>query len=252
MSLASHTPSGASAHSSSRKQVVILAGGLGTRLRPITEKIPKPMVPVEGEPFLHWQLADLKSQGYTDVLLLVAYLGEQVEAHFGNGARFGMNLAYAYEREPMGTGGALKNALAQLEDEFILLNGDSFLHAPLDRMAEEFDQAEVDALVSTYDNRDPVPVIPNLKVRDRIVLDYKKDAGRAQGFDMIDSGVYVMKRSLVAASDAVRFQLADLWPPLIEAGRLGAFHVPERFYDIGTIDRLKEFETYVKGHLKRL
>lgn len=231
-----------------RKQVAILAGGLGTRLRPITEKVPKPMVPVAGEPFLHWQLSDLKAQGYTDVLLLVAYLGEQVESHFGNGQEIGMNIEYAYEPEPLGTGGALRNALALLEEEFILLNGDSFLLAPLDDMSRVFDQDEFDALISTYDNREPVPVIPNLKVGEMgRVLDYKKDAGPALGFETIDSGVYVMKRSLVASFPETRFALADLWSPLIRAGRLGAFAVHERFYDIGTPERLLEFERFLKG-----
>jgi NDP-sugar pyrophosphorylase family protein len=233
-----------------KKQVAILAGGLGTRLRPITEKTPKPMVPVAGEPFLHWQLEDLKSQGYRDILLLVAYLGEQVEERFGNGSRLGLNIQYSYEPEPLGTGGALKHALALLEEDFILLNGDSFLRAPLDRMAQVFDTEDIDALISVYDNRIPVPVIPNIKLRDRTVLDYKKDAGRGRGFEMIDSGVYVLKRSLVASYDtgkiSPKFQLADLWPPLIEAGRLGGFLVPERFYDIGTPERLQEFEDFVR------
>ena len=231
----------------SRRQVVILAGGLGTRLRPITETVPKPMVPVNGRPFLHWQLEDVKRQGYQDVLLLVAYLGEQVEAHFGDGQMHGLKIQYAYEKEPLGTGGALKNALSLLQDEFILLNGDSYLVAPFDEMGRTFDTGGFDAVVSVYDNRDPVPVIPNLKVGGGRVLDYEKDAGPAKGFDRIDSGVYVMKRALVEAQTETRFMLADLWKPLIPRGRLGAFDVPVRFYDIGTIERLAEFERYLKG-----
>jgi NDP-sugar pyrophosphorylase family protein len=182
--------------------------------------------------------------------LLVAYLGEQVEERFGNGSRLGLNIQYSYEPEPLGTGGALKHALALLEEDFILLNGDSFLRAPLDRMAQVFDTEDIDALISVYDNRIPVPVIPNIKLRDRTVLDYKKDAGRERGFEMIDSGIYVLKRSLVASYDtgkiSPKFQLADLWPPLIETGRLGGFLVPERFYDIGTPERLEEFENFVR------
>ncbi len=231
----------------SRRQVVILAGGLGTRLRPITETVPKPMVPVNGRPFLHWQLEDVKRQGYQNVLLLVAYLGEQVEAHFGDGQMHGLKIQYAYEKEPLGTGGALKNALSLLQDEFILLNGDSYLVAPFDEMGRAFDTGGFDAVVSVYDNRDPVPVIPNLKVGGGRVLDYEKDAGPAKGFDRIDSGVYVMKRALVEAQTETRFMLADLWKPLIPRGRLGAFDVPVRFYDIGTIERLAEFERYLKG-----
>ena len=237
-----------------RRQVAILAGGLGTRLRPITEKIPKPMVPVAGEPFLHWQLLDLKSQGYTRVLLLVSYLGEQVQSHFGDGSALGLNITYSFEPEPLGTGGALKHALAKLDDEFILLNGDSFLRAPLAQMESALDPSNresdlgVQAIVSVYDNHDPVPVIPNLKVKNGRVLDYKKDASPLEGFDKIDSGIYVMKRSLLESEMRERFQLADLWTPLIKTGRLGAFEVRERFYDIGTAERLKDFEEKVRDY----
>jgi len=233
--------------SGQKRQVVILAGGLGTRLRPITEKVPKPMVPVASEPFLYWQLSDLKSQGYKKVLLLVAYLGEQVRTFFGDGSGMGLQIEYAFEPEPLGTGGALKNALPQLANEFILLNGDSFLQAPLIEMERTFERG-YDAVISTYDNHDPVPVIPNLKVRGDKVVDYKKDAPASEGFDKIDSGIYVMKKALVEGEKRERFMLADLWPPLIASGKLGAFGVHERFYDIGTPDRLKEFEEKVRDY----
>lgn len=230
----------------SRHQVVILAGGLGTRLRPITETVPKPMVPVNGLPFLHWQLTDIRRQGYTKILLLVAYLGEQVEKYFGDGSEHGLQIEYSYETEPLGTGGALKNALPKLESEFFLVNGDSYLVTPMKEMAAAFNASQCDAIVTVYDNRDPVPVIPNLKVVAGKVVAYEKDAGPARGFDKIDSGVYLMKRSLVEAQAETRFMLADIWTPLIPAGRLAALDVPVRFYDIGTIDRLREFETYLK------
>ena len=229
-------------------QVAILAGGLGTRLRPITEKIPKPMVEVAGKPFLHWQLLDLKSQGYTRVLLLVAYLGEQVRDYFGSGEKFGMQIDYVFEPEPLGTGGALRNALDKLDDEFILLNGDSFLHAPL-RVFEKFAR-QFEATVSTYAEFQKVPVIPNLKIDDfnGFVIDYQKDAGVARGFDHIDSGIYFLKRRLLEGIEVDRFALADLWPALIEQKAFGAFPVKERFYDIGTPERLKEFEEKVRDY----
>ena len=240
-----------------KKQVVILAGGLGTRLRPITEKIPKPLVPVAGQPFLHWQLLDLKQQGYTDVLLLVAYLGEQIEKHFGDGRDMGLRIRYSFEPEPLGTGGALKHAVESLAEDFFLLNGDSFLRVPLDAMSAAFATGGFEAMISVYDDRIQTQVIPNLKTSGHVVLDYKKDAGREQGFDKIDSGVYVMKRSLLESAGAAgasgaelprKFALADLWPALLAKGCLGAYNVPERFYDIGTPARLQEFEEKVRDY----
>src|SRR5580765_6263661 len=95
------------------RQAVILAGGLGTRMRPITETIPKPMIAVAGEPFLQWQLKLLRGGGIANALLLVAYLGKQIEEYLGNGAETGACVEYSYERSPLGTGGALKNAEAK-------------------------------------------------------------------------------------------------------------------------------------------
>lgn len=237
---------------SARPQVVILAGGLGTRLRPITEKIPKPLVEVAGRPFLDWQLQDLKLQGYHDILLLVSYLGEKIEAAYGDGRRMGLRIRYSYETEPMGTGGALKNALPLLEERFILLNGDSFLRAPLDRFVAAFDRSQFSAMISTYDGRAAgpfsVPVPANLQCAGERVLAYKKGAGREQGFTDVDSGVYIVKRELLQSTVESRFQLEAFWPALINSGRLGVFPVAERFYDIGTPERLREFEEKVRDY----
>jgi len=108
-------------------QVVILAGGLGTRLRPLTYKIPKAMVPIKGKPFLEHQLKILKNNGLNDILICIGYLGEEVKKYFGNGEKWGLNIEYSFEREPLDTGGAIKNAEDRLENEFLALYGDTFL-----------------------------------------------------------------------------------------------------------------------------
>ncbi len=237
-----------------KKQVVILAGGLGTRLRPLTEKIPKPLVEVAGRPFLDWQLQDLKQQGYRDIILLVSYLGEQIEKVYGDGSEIGLRIRYSFEKEPLGTGGALRLALPVLDQTFILLNGDSFLRAYLDAMAANFDKSDFLAMVSSYDMTEPVPVPENLKIGDLgRVLAYKKGAGQATGFTCVDSGIYILRKSILESPDALRFasqrfQLEELWPALIQRGALGAFAVNERFYDIGTPERLKEFEEKVHDY----
>ena len=244
-----------------RKQVAILAGGLGTRLRPITEKCPKPMVPVAGEPFLHWQILDLKEQGYTDIILLVSYLGEQVQAHFGDGSKWGVNIKYSFETEPLGTGGAIALAVQtlgdELDDDFMILNGDSFLRAPLDDVSGFFEEGRFDAVVTTYDNGlksglEKTPVPNNLKVKNQMVVEYEKAAGVEKGFGCVDSGIYVVKKSLFAAAPSgglattfAKFQLEDVLRPLISKRTYGGFKVDSRFYDIGTPERLKEFEEFV-------
>ncbi len=237
-----------------KKQVVILAGGLGTRLRPLTEKIPKPLVEVANRPFLDWQLQDLKQQGYRDVLLLVSYLGEQIENVYGDGSHLGLSIRYSFETEPLGTGGALRLALPLLKETFVLLNGDSFLRAYLDAMVEYFEASDFLAMVSSYDLKEAVPVPANLKIADRgRVVDYQKGAGQAAGFTCVDSGIYILRKALLESPDAQRyahkrFQLEELWPELIQRRALGAFAVNERFYDIGTPERLKEFEEKVHDY----
>jgi MurNAc alpha-1-phosphate uridylyltransferase len=233
------------------QQVAILAGGLGTRLKPITEKIPKPLVEVAGKPFLYWQLLDLKAQGFNRVLLLVSYLGEQIESYFGNGDKLGLQIEYAWEKEPLGTGGALRNAYGQLDESFVLLNGDSFLHAPLMKMTQAFAAAQPDvrAMISTYAGASPV--IANLRIQGDLVLAYRKGGGREAGCEQIDSGIYVLQRDILLKNEqGARFQLEELWPELIAAQSLRAFTVSERFYDIGTIERLKEFEEKVRDYFQ--
>jgi NDP-sugar pyrophosphorylase family protein len=107
-------------------QAVILAGGLGTRFRPLILKTPKPMIPVMGEPYLEYQLQYLKNYSITDILLCVGYLGETIQRHFGDGRSRDMRIAYSFEEPPLGTGGALKNAEVHLDDCFYLIYGDSF------------------------------------------------------------------------------------------------------------------------------
>lgn len=221
------------------------------------------MVPVAGEPFLHWQILDLKEQGYTDIVLLVSYLGEQVQAHFGDGSALGVNIAYSFENEPLGTGGAIRFAIEQLgdliEDDFMILNGDSFLRAPLDDVAGFFEEGLFDAVVTTYDNGlksglEKTPVPNNLKVKNQMVVEYEKAAGLEKGFDRVDSGIYVVKKSLFVPGEPFggptsknKFQLEDVLRPLIAKRTYGGFKVDARFYDIGTPERLKEFEEFVQN-----
>lgn len=208
------------------------------------------MVPVCGEPFLHWQILDLKEQGYTDIVLLVAYLGEQVREHFGDGSRFGVSIEYSFESSPMGTGGAVRNAAELLEDHFLLINGDSFLRAPLDDLAGFFEDGRFEAVVTTFSNQPATPVPNNLKVKNQIVVGYEKEAGVAKGFECVDSGIHVLKKNLFLDPTLIgreKFQLEEVLHPLISKRRYGAFSVDQRFFDIGTPERLAEFEDFVRS-----
>lgn len=226
------------------KQAVILAGGKGTRLLPLTSNIPKPMVMVAGQPFLYWQLNYLKDQGVTDVLLLVSHLAEVVRDYFTKNPIVGLRLAYSVEEKPMGTGGAVYEALELLEKKFWLLNGDSFLYIELAKMAHFNDQHAWDACMATASGG-LVPVPGNLQIRKNNVVAYKKEAGQAADYPFVDAGVYLISRSVIEHGPRGNFDLGQYWPLLISGQKLGSFEIFERFFDIGTPERLKTFEKHI-------
>ena len=133
-------------------QVVVLAGGLGTRLRPLTGKIPKCMAVVAGKPFLYYLLRLLKARGADEAILCTGYLGEQVEKYFGHGREVGLKLRYSSERDVlMGTGGALKLAAPLLRDSFLVVNGDTYLDIDYDVVFREFEECKMPALIVASD-----------------------------------------------------------------------------------------------------
>ena len=120
-------------------QAIILAGGLGTRLRSVVSDRPKPMALVEGKPFLEYVLQGLKKSGIDDIIFAVGYKGGMVEEYFGDGSRFGIRARYAYEEELLGTAGAIKNAGKYVTDEqFFVLNGDTFYQMDFGKRCVEF------------------------------------------------------------------------------------------------------------------
>jgi NDP-sugar pyrophosphorylase family protein len=222
-------------------QAVILAGGLGTRMLPITTSIPKPMIPVNGKPFLHYQLELLARYGLRRVLLLVAYLGEQIEAYFGKGAAPGMELAYSYEPEPLGTGGALKNAAAQLDNQFVVLNGDTYLPIDYCALLQSFREKNNSAMIVAYRpateaSADLVSRLPKnlaVSVEGRVTAYRKREP---EGLTHIDAGVLVLRKDVL---DAIAPQRKcsleeEIFPQLIAQHRMEAWTTTEAFYDMGT------------------
>jgi len=226
----------------SERQAVILAGGLGTRMRPVTETVPKPMIAVAGKPFLQWQLELLATSGIRSALLLVAYLGEQIEQYFGDGRRFGSSIDYAYELSPLGTGGALRNAEQKLRDWFVLLNGDTYLAIDYDGLARDFCAADCAAMIVAYRKPPaaaaavPASGLPgNLGVdRDGMVTAYRKH--EPQGLDHIDAGVILLKKEILADLPAGRrcSLEEEVYPRLIARGAMRAWTTQQPFFDMGS------------------
>ena len=222
-------------------QAVILAGGLGARLRPLTHKVPKPMVLIKGKPFLEYQLEMLKKNSFQDFILCTGYLGEKIEEYFGNGEKMGIHIKYSKENEPLGTGGALKNAQKLLESEFVLIYGDSFLPMDYKLLIADFNESKKLGITVVFGNN-PKIVQNNMEVSQTCeVLNYdKKNEGRS---NYVEAGVHVFKKGVLnfVPENSVFSLEEELLPVLIKTGELSAHITNKRFYDIGTFDRLKIF-----------
>ncbi|MEW5936205.1 MAG: sugar phosphate nucleotidyltransferase [Candidatus Thermoplasmatota archaeon] len=220
-------------------QAVILAGGLGTRLRPITYRLPKSMVDIGGEPFLSHLVRWLGSQGIERVLLCIGYLGEVIERYFGDGAPFGVRIEYAKEQEPMGTGGALKLASPFLHESFVVLYGDSFVPIRIGSPASFFSARDCLGMITVYENR---PKIAENNVRlepDGRITCYDKTSS-ASNLNGVEAGVTFLRREALNHLPPGRSSMEQhLFPQLIRMGQLIGYPTPERFWDIGTPEGLE-------------
>lgn len=221
-------------------QTVVLAGGLGQRLRPLTDSIPKPMMLVSGRPFLGYQLELLKNNGFNNFILCTGYLGEKVKDYFGDGGQLGVSIKYSEEPEPLGTGGALKNAEHMLENFFLLVYGDSFLDIDYKDAEKKFLESKKMGLTVIYKNS-PKITPNNMELKDENIINYDKK--KEGGANCVEAGVHFFKKDILGLIDKNKFSLEeDLLPVLIKNKQLGGYLTPERFYDIGTFERLNVFK----------
>ena len=221
-------------------QVVILAGGLATRMRPLTTTIPKMMLDVAGRPFADWQLERVYDAGYREVVLCIAHLGEQVRAHVGDGARYGLEVQYSDEGPSLrGTGGALCHAWDLLEPSFLVTYGDSWL--PFDyaeplRTLEAHD--DCDAVMSVYRNEGKLDR-SNVQTDGVFVTAYEKGTVDP-AFDHIDYGALAFRKvALEPWRHEPKWDLAVAQTALAAAGRMRAVVAAERFYEIGSPEGLQ-------------
>jgi NDP-sugar pyrophosphorylase family protein len=229
-----------------RLPVVILAGGLATRLRPITEKIPKSLVEVAGKPFLAHQLALLRSSQITEVILCVGYLGEMIEQTFGDGSAHDLNIRYSYDGpELLGTGGAIRKALGLLPPSFFILYGDSYLPIDYQAVARAYAESGRTALMTVFANQDAWDK-SNVWFEHREIMLYSKKR-RVPQMRYIDYGLSVCSRALFESDTGEHaFDLAVLFEMLSENRQLAGFEVQQRFYEIGSHQGLQELDRLLR------
>ena len=226
--------------------VAILAGGLATRLRPVTEKIPKSLLPVAGRPFLAHQLELLRRNGIERVILCMGYLGEMIQKEFGDGARFGVRLDYSSDGDRLlGTGGAVRKALPLLGPKFFVLYGDSYLPADYRAIADAFRSSTKPALMTVYANEGRWDT-SNVWFTDGQIKCYDKKKRRPEmrhidyGLSLFDAGVFQ------ALPPDQPIDLADILRDLVAKNELMGYEVRERFYEIGSPDGLKELDALLR------
>ncbi len=232
-------------------QCVVLAGGIGTRMRPRTEQVPKALLPVLERPFADWQLELLAEHGVERVLYSVGYRGEMIREHVGDGDRFGLEVSYVDEGEHLrGTGGALRLAydLGELEGAFFVLYGDSYLPIDLREVETAWRRTELSALMTVFRNEDRWGDSNAIYGDGRVVLfDKSRPADRVEEMHWIDYGLSALDRDLVEGIPAEGVNdLADLMRDLSREGQLAGLEVSQRFYEGGSPEGLRDLEQYLR------
>jgi NDP-sugar pyrophosphorylase family protein len=229
--------------------VVILAGGLATRLRPLTEKLPKSLVEVAGRPFLEHQIALLRRNGITEIFLCVGYLGEMIENLFEDGKRLGVRIDYSYDGEKLlGTGGAIKKVLPKLPDDFFVLYGDSYLPIDYQAVATQFQKSGKPALMTVFRNENAWDR-SNVWFEDGTIGRYSKTE-RLPQMRYIDYGLTVCSRPIFEKYPADEpFDLAIVFEELSQRKELAGYEVHQRFYEVGSRQGLEELDRLLRAQI---
>lgn len=234
-------------------QAVIMAGGKGTRLRSITnDEIPKPMAPIAGKPILQWQIECLRRSGVTDILLIIGYLGEKIEAYFGSGADFGVRIDYFREEQPLGTAGALAEVADRLEEDFLLVFGDTIFDISIPRMMAFHREKQAEATLFVHPNSHPFD--SDIVLRDetqRVCGFLSKHDTRTDWYDnCVNAGFYIVNKRLcgrIVRGEKTDLEKQVLWPLARQCGAVYAYLSPEYIKDVGTPERI----TAAAGELER-
>ena len=231
-------------------QCLILAGGLGTRMKPTTGRLPKALILVCGRPFAEWQLEWLKGQGVGRVVFAVGHQGAEIRDALGDGRRFGLKISYSDEGgRPMGTAGAIRLAVDRglLDERFLVLYGDSYLTVDVRAVWEA--AARLGTPLMTVFKNDGRWDASNATFADGRVVRFEKGLAdpAAAGLRHIDYGLAVLSRDVIEAEvpSGQPHDLAAVYGRLAVAGRLRGFEVPTRFYEVGSPEGLAELEAHL-------
>lgn len=223
------------------EQALILAGGKGTRLRPLTYEIPKVMIPLKGRPFLEHLIEMLKDYEISDIILSVGYLKDQIKQHFGDGKKFGVRIKYLEEDVPLGTAGCLRLAKEKgfLKSTFVMMNGDEYKEVDLDDMFAFHKKQGVLGTIGLKTTDMPqhygVAVMQGSKVL-RFVEKPKEFVS-----NLFSAGIYILEPEVIELIPAGYTMVEqDLFPKLAEMHKLAGYLFKGKWYDLGTFERYEQ------------
>lgn len=227
-------------------QAVILAGGQGTRLKPLTDIVPKPMIRFHGKPFLEYVLAQIREQGFTKVLLLLGYLPDVLQKYFGDGSKFGLQITYAVTSVDDDTGRRMKRAEDHIDPLFFFMYCDNYLPFRFDAMWEQFCASDVLAQLTLYRNRDKYTK-DNCSVDGEGMITTYDKSRTMPGMQGVDLGYAIMRKEilgLLPSNDNINFE-AVVYPELVRQRKLGAHITDHLYYSVGDWKRLPITEKFL-------
>jgi len=228
---------------------VILAGGLATRLRPLTGKTPKSLLPINNEPFIFHQLRLLRRNGIDRIVLCVGHFGGMIQDCVGNGELFGLTVEYSWDGDTLlGTAGAIRNALPMLGDNFFVLYGDSYLPCDYRNAEETFLRAGKEGLMTVFRNEGQWDA-SNVEFSGDRIVSYDKRL-RTPAMRYIDYGLGIFRREVFGGLPPGPCDLATVYQDLLARDALAALEIPERFYEIGSLEGMFCLSEYLRLNQK--
>jgi len=227
-------------------RTIIMAGGKGSRIASIARDIPKPMINVCGKPILEHQIICLKKNDLTDIIIIVGHLGQHIQDYFGNGSKFGCNISYFYETEPLGTAGALYK-IKDLPNDFILLNGDIIFDIDFSRMISFHREKKAWASLAVHPNDHPFDsALIASNSNNQVTGWLSKEDERLHYKNIVNAGVHILSVELLENCPQTNNKIdldRDILKPMIQTGKVFAYHTPEYIKDMGTPERYAQVST---------
>lgn len=227
-------------------QAVILAGGRGERLRPLTDSLPKPMISIHGKPFLEYLITLLRDNGINDILILTGYLHESIEKHFKTGEKYGVNITYSYNPMDIQTGLRLKLAESKLKETFLLMYGDNYWPLQAGDLWKHYKAWKFQALMTVFSNHDNSSKNNVMVSSDHVVKFYDKLKIK-QNLNGVDIGFFVLKKNLIRLMSQENRSLSDEFIPLLVKKKLlGAYVTNHKYYSLTDKTRIPALRKYLK------